>query len=126
MDVGGTNVVDVARASRYPSGITMFALTDHAALIIASATPAVITGSIGLVILKRQRRVTTAINQINTAVNHQDVGAPTLVERVIALETHMHRADHRHVDHTAWLHTSMCMIAKQVGCVIEPAPAERP
>lgn len=78
----------------------------------------------GLVILKRQRRVTTAINQINTAVNHQDIGAPTLVQRVIALETHMHRADRRHAHHTTWLHTSMGMIAKQVGCVIEPAPAE--
>lgn len=118
-------MVDVARASRYPSGLTMFALTDHAALIIASATPAVITGSMGLIILKRQRRVTTAINQINTAVNHQDIGAPTLVQRVIALETHMHRAGLRDVQHTAWLETSMGMIAKQVGCVIEPAPAER-
>lgn len=102
----------------------MFALTDHATLIVASATPAIITGVMGLLILKRQRRVSTAINQINTAVNHQDVGAPTLVQRVIALETHMTRADRRHIRHATWLHTTMGMIAQQVGCNIEPAPVE--
>ena len=102
--------------------MNMFAISDHAALIIASATPALITGSLGLVILKRQRKVSVAVAQINTAVNHQESSAPTLIERVIQLEHHRKIAERTTANHLAWMDSALTSIATQVGCTIPEAP----
>jgi hypothetical protein len=100
----------------------MFAITDHVALIVASATPALITGSLGLVILKRQRKVSVAVAQINTAVNHQEASQPTLIQRVIQLEHHRKIAERTAANHVVWIDAALSTIAQQVGCSIPNAP----
>lgn len=100
----------------------MFAITDHAALIVASATPALITGSLGLLLLKRQRKVSVAVAQINTAVNHQEASQPTLIQRVIQLEHHRKIAERHTANHLAWMDSALTSIATQVGCTISAPP----
>lgn len=100
----------------------MFAITDHAALIVASATPALITGSLGLLLLKRQRKVSVAVAQINTAVNHQGASQPTLIQRVIELEHHRKIAERATANHLAWMDSALTSIATQVGCTISAPP----
>ena len=66
----------------------------------------------------RQGRARASIEQINTAVNHQLAGAPTLVERVTDIERavalgHLHRHWERHAFTT---------LAHHVGCILPPYP----
>lgn len=102
--------------------MSMFAITDHTALIVASATPALITGSLGLLLLKRQRKVSVAVAQINTAVNHQEASSPTLIQRVIQLEHHRKIAERNAINHLAWMDSALTSIATQVGCTISSPP----
>lgn len=105
----------------------MVALTDHQALIFAAAIPALISGSVGFLLLHRQRKVGVAVDQINYAVNHQEASSPTLIQRVISLEHHRKIAERTTVAHVAWMDSALSTIASQVGCSIAspPLPEQR-
>ena len=100
----------------------MVALTDHQALIWAAAIPALISGSVGFLLLHHQRNVGVAVAQINYAVNHQEASSPTLIQRVISLEHHREIAERTTVAHVAWMDSALSTIASQVGCSIASPP----
>ena len=66
----------------------------------------------------RQGRARTSIEQINTAVNHQLAGSPTLVERVTDIEAAVAVA-HKHRD---WERHAFTTLAHHVGCILPPYP----
>lgn len=67
----------------------------------------------------RSGRTSTAVGQINRAVNHQPEGSPTLVERVGRIETET--TAHRH-----WEHLAFNAIADEIGVELPPHPKECP
>ena len=79
----------------------------------ASIIVALITAGTTLVAIKRNGR---NIEQINNAVNHVGVGEPTLIQRVIRLETAtQHDA--------AWQQQAFGCLAAQLGIELPPHPA---
>ena len=100
----------------------MLGMTDHQTLIIASATPALISAAVGFLLLRRQHKVSVAVAQINTAVNHQEASQPTLIQRVIQLEHHRKIAERNTANHLAWMDSALTSIAAQVGCTISSPP----
>ena len=72
-----------------------------------------------VVLLIKMSRTQREVSQVNRAVNHVKPGAPTLIERVAALE----REQARHRD---WTYDSMCAIAHQLGVKLPPPPDNEP
>ena len=72
-----------------------------------------------LALYVRQGRARTSIEQINTAVNHQLVGSPTLVERVTEIEAAIATAQ----QHRGWERHAFTMLAHHVGCTLPAYPA---
>jgi hypothetical protein len=66
----------------------------------------------------RQGRARTSIEQINTAVNHQLAGTPTLVERVSDIEKAVATAQL----HRGWERHAFTTLAHHVGCILPPYP----
>ena len=101
----------------------MLALDHEIAVVIAAAIPAIGALILGLLVLSRQRVHGIAIDQINTAVNHQPIEGPTLVDRVTRLEVSMaHHIEWERAEF-AWVSASLVRIANHVGAIL-PAPPE--
>lgn len=71
-----------------------------------------------MTVLRRQVRMSTAVAEINRAVNHQPTDGPTLVERVISVERRQEEAS----AHRLWEVTAFSHLAHHVGCVLPPYP----
>lgn len=116
-------------------------LADVAALVLAAGW-AIITIAILVVVISKRRLsvdvqlpggvgakletfestltdLTTKVDQINTAVNHQPEGASTLVQRVQAIEAEAQA-------HRRWEAAAMQLIGQQLGIAIPPPPEEEP
>jgi hypothetical protein len=68
----------------------------------------------------RQKGMKLGIEQINTAVNHQEEGEPTLVERVVRLEKAAN-ASHLHRD---WEREAFQTLARHVGAHLNEYPTD--
>jgi hypothetical protein len=66
----------------------------------------------------RQSGMRVAVDQINTAVNHQPEGDPTLIERVITLEL---QAQNGHL-HRDWEREAFQLLAHEVGAHLPEYP----
>ena len=102
----------------------MLALDHEIAVVIAAAIPAIGALILGLLVLSRQRVHGIAIDQINTAVNHQPIEGPTLVDRVTQLEMSMgHHIEWERAEF-AWVSASLVRIANHVGATLPTPPEE--
>ena len=66
----------------------------------------------------RQGRNSQSLDQINTAVNHQVEGEPTLVQRVVNVEHAVASAQL----HRGWERDAFRKLASHVGCILPPYP----
>lgn len=105
------------RSVERTSGLTemMFALSDAAWGFLGLSLVQVFAF---LALFVRQGRNGASIDQINTAVNHQVEGEPTLVQRVANVEHAVTTAGL----HRAWEKSAFTTLAHHVGCVLPPYP----
>jgi tetrahydromethanopterin S-methyltransferase subunit G len=107
-------------------------LTDTA-LVLAGAAAVILTIAVLILVFRGRFRSASfdmpglkakveamdrKVDQINTAVNHQPIGAATLVQRVQQIEQHMRET-------SAWQTEVMVLLGKQLGVDIPPPPHQR-
>lgn len=85
-----------------------------AAAVVALITNVVILA--GLYV--RQGRQGRSVEQINRAVNHQEPGESTLIERVVTVERRTEEIARDTVDHRKWEHRVFGAIANHIGLTL--------
>jgi protein-L-isoaspartate O-methyltransferase len=84
--------------------------------IFVTAAASIIVALIA--VLRRQGRMLVSVSEIGRAVNHQGDEAPTLIERVIAVEASQQQS----VAHRKWETEAFTILAHHVGCQLPPYP----